>query len=255
MGSLLHGFRSDCSVVSWQRAPTRSPAKSTAPADVLGLRGAMYEVLKLNPRFAPAWVELAFANARQGNLAGALALARKAEELEPSRAGYHLLAGKILVDLGREEEAAKVSSFVAERWRGPDHNEALELWNRIPIEKRPQDTSVVEEIAADTKAAEGTLVSITCSDKGPGPTVLIQNSDGTLKFRSGGLRTIGYSDTLWYGTDHFSACHHLAGMRAVVRYKAAPDKESAGEWVDLELREDLPGSPDKKAATPADTKK
>lgn len=29
---------------------------------------------------------------------------------------------------------------------------------------------------------------------------------------------IGYSVTLWYGTDHFKICHHLEGMHALIRY-------------------------------------
>jgi hypothetical protein len=64
---------------------------------------------------------------------------------------------------------------------------------------------------------------------------------------------VGYSDTLWFGSDHFSLCHHLEGLRAVVRYKPSADKQSAGEWVELELREDLPKL-EKTSAPPAAAK-
>ena len=58
-------------------------AKSTADADVLSFRAAMYDVLKANPEFAPAFVELARLMVRQENYPYALSLARKAEFLEP----------------------------------------------------------------------------------------------------------------------------------------------------------------------------
>ncbi|HEY6944047.1 MAG TPA: hypothetical protein VI431_02825, partial [Candidatus Acidoferrum sp.] len=60
--------------------------------------------------------------------------------------------------------------------------------------------------------------------------------------------------TLWYGRDHFSVCHHLEGLRAIVRYKESQDKDSAGDWVELELREDLPTPATKKVEAAADPK-
>jgi hypothetical protein len=36
-----------------------------------------------------------------------------------------------------------------------------------------------------------------------------------MVFKSKGPQMIGYSDTLWYGSDHFSLCHHVEGMHAV----------------------------------------
>ncbi len=228
-------------------------ARSSVPADVLTLRAAMYDVLKANPRFAPAFIELAFANARQGDWPNALAQARRAEALEPTRAGYHVLTGRVLLELGRDEEAAKQASFVADRWHGPDRDEAVELWNRIPVEKRPPQGLLPEEFFPDSKTAQGTVLSVACGEKGQ-TTVILRNADGTLTFRSGGGILVGYSDTIWYGRDHFSVCRHVDGMRAVLRYKASPDKELAGEWNELELRQDLPEPPDKKGAAPTDAK-
>jgi hypothetical protein len=65
---------------------------------------------------------------------------------------------------------------------------------------------------------------------------------------------VGYSDTLWFGGDHFTLCHHLDGLRAVVRYKPSADKPSAGEWVELEFRQDLPAAQEKSATPPATAK-
>jgi tetratricopeptide (TPR) repeat protein len=226
---------------------------SSAPSDVLTLRTAMYDVLKLNPRFAPALVELALANTRRADWTAALPLARHAEDLEPTRAGYHVLVAKILLELGRNEEVAKQVAFVAERWHGPDRDEAMEVWSRIPADKRPANVPSIELPFPDSKATEGTVLSTACGEKGQGTTVVVQNSDGTLTFRSGTSFLVGFSDTIWYGTDHFSVCHHLDGMRAIVKYKASANKDLAGEWVELELRRDFPIQPGN-ATTPADTK-
>jgi hypothetical protein len=65
---------------------------------------------------------------------------------------------------------------------------------------------------------------------------------------------LGFSDTLWFGTDHFSVCHHLDGLRAVVRYKQSPDTPSAGEWVELEVRQDLPAPQEESSSPPTAAK-
>jgi tetratricopeptide (TPR) repeat protein len=214
----------------------------------------MYDVLKVNPRFAPAFVELAMTVARQGKYIDALNLARKAEDLEPSRAGYHLLVGRILLALGRNDEAAKQATFVVERWRGPDHDEAIELLSALPAEKRPLGATLIADALNGTQTSQGTLLSVTCVGK-EGTAVVIQNADGTRTFSSSaGAHMVGYSDTLWFGSDHFTLCHHIDGLRAVVRYKPSADKQSAGEWVELELREDLPGTQEKSGAPPAAAK-
>jgi Tfp pilus assembly protein PilF len=224
--------------------------KSNEPADKLKLRAAMYDVLKLNPRFAPAFIQLAMTTAREGSYINALNQARKAEELEPSRAGYHLLVGRLLLALGRVDEAAQQATFVAERWRGPDHDEATELWSALPAEKRPLDTTLLADALNGTQTSQGMVLSVTCAKEGT--AVVVQNADGTSTFSSfSGARMVGYSDTLWFGGDHFTLCHHLDGLRAVVRYKPNADKRSAGEWFELEFREDLPKAQEKSATPPA----
>jgi hypothetical protein len=61
----------------------------------------------------------------------------------------------------------------------------------------------------------------------------------------------GFSDTIWYGEDHFSLCHHLAGMRAVVRYKTSTDPAYAGDLSEIEIRDELPQAPAKTASAVA----
>jgi tetratricopeptide (TPR) repeat protein len=221
------------------------------------------KVLQINPLFAPAYVQLARLAVRENDLDSALILSRKAEEFEPSRAGYHLLTGQILSRLGKGADAATDAKFVADRWVGPDHNEAIELWNRVPVEQRPPGETIAEMAPKGTQIIEGSVKSVICPDKDADDTnpankdakdqgwAFVLDHDGhSLTFhRKGGFAT-GFSDTIWYGADHFSVCHHLEGLRAVIHYRAPSDATYAGDIAEIEIRDDLP-IPLKIAAAPA----
>jgi tetratricopeptide (TPR) repeat protein len=222
-------------------------AKRETPEQREALRTELLQITQINPQFAPAFVQLAMLDLADGQDAKALASSRKAEQLEPSRAGYHLLSGEILLRMKHEKEAAVHARYVAERWHGPDHNEAVALWNRIPLASRPADATVVEEVEEQSQAVEGKLRSMTCEDKG-NREVTLQRGDDLMVFKSKGRQMIGYSDTLWYGSDHFSLCHHVEGMHAVIRYRPAVSKDYAGDWLSIELRDELPPEPQQEAA-------
>jgi hypothetical protein len=76
----------------------------------------------------------------------------------------------------------------------------------------------------------------------------LQRGDDLMVFKSKGRQMIGYSDTLWYGSDHFSLCHHVEGMHAVIRYRPPVNKDYAGDWLSIELRDELPPEPLQEAA-------
>jgi Tfp pilus assembly protein PilF len=222
------------------------------------LRAQLLQISQINPQFAPALVQLAILDLADGQDAKALASSRKAEQLEPSRAGYHLLSGEILLRMKREKDAAEVARYVAERWHGPDHNEAVALWNRIPAASRTADAILIDEVEEQSQAAEGKMLSIACGEKNKNEVTLLRGDD-LLVFKSKGRQMIGYSDTLWYGSDHFSLCHHVEGMHAVIRYRPAVSKDYAGDWLSIELRDELPPDPQHQAAkappAPAPTKR
>jgi len=216
-----------------------SPAATSNAADDMNAFGAaLQRVLQLNPDFAPAYVQLARLALREKDLPSALTAARKAEELEPSRAGYHLLTGQILRRMGKGADAAEAAKFVADRWVGPDHNEAVELWNSVPAGERPAGESILEMAPKDTQTVEGTLKSVNCADEG---WAFVLNHDGqSLIFHRKGPYVAGFSDTIWYGADHFTFCHHLEGLRALVRYRNPANATYAGDVAEVEIRDDLP---------------
>jgi Tfp pilus assembly protein PilF len=214
-------------------------ARSDAPADQADLHDSLLKTLDLNPDFAPAYVQLARQAIRQGDLARALALARKAEQLEPSRAGYHLLSGQILLRLGRGNEAASYAQYVAERWGDPDHDEAVELWNSVPAQQRSAgDAPVPIPLKENQKRVEGVAKSVTCDDKTV--TLMLDHEGQTLTFRANSDHiSTGFSDTLWYGEDHYNFCRHGEGLRVVVQYLAPSDASYTGNAVVLAFRDDL----------------
>lgn len=218
-------------------------ARSDAPADQAKLERVLNKVLEQDPQFAPALVQLARLYVRQDNLEKAYAAARKAEGLEPTRAGYHLLSGRILQLRGHGAEAAGFARFVASRWQGPDHDEALELWNRVPADQRPAGETLVPSVIADTQVVEGVVKSVVCGRSAENEqqkyTLVIDQGGHELTFQPKGAFGVGYSDTLWWGRDHFSSCMHITGIRAVVHYKPSSDPKYAGDLARLDLRDDL----------------
>ncbi len=212
-------------------------ASSNAPADETALHDALTHVADLDPQFAPVYVQLARLNVRENNLPLAYGTSRRAEELEPSRAEYHLLTGQILHRMGRDVEAAGNAEYVAKLWHGPDHDEAVDLWNSIPAKQKPSGASLAEEIPSGARTIAGLVRATNCHDLG---LIVLEHDGNPLTYRFSDVSIIGIPDTLWYGPDHFSRCHNLEGMSAVVRYAEPKDSSYQGDITELELRDPLP---------------
>jgi tetratricopeptide (TPR) repeat protein len=219
-------------------------ATSDNPSAQTAFHDALLKVLELNPQFGPAFVQLARLSLRQGDLKKAFGLSRRAEELEPTRAGYHLLTGQILLRMGKGIDAAACAKFVADRWSETDHNEAVELWNNVPAFQRPVEESLSTTTPKDAQTARGTVKSVGCSaqdrdGQDQGWTLTLNRDGQSLTFHGKGFAA-GFADTIWYGEDHFSPCHHLEGMRAVVYYRSPSAASYSGDVIEIEIRDDLP---------------
>lgn len=223
-------------------------AGSGVRADQSAFRQGLTDTLNINLQFAPAFVQMARLSVRQNDLKSALNYSERAETLEPSRAGYHLLTGNILLRMGRQPQAANYAKFVADRWFGSDHNEAVELWNQVPESDRPPGIVVSDWNPKETERAEGTLKGVVCGDKDNWSLTLTEG-DQTLTFHEMGRYIWGFSDTIWYGQDHINLCHNLEGHRTIVYYKPSGDSTFAGNVVELEVRDDLTPAPSANPAT------
>jgi hypothetical protein len=138
-----------------------------------------------------------------------------------------------------------VANAVAERWFGSDSAEALAVaaqarkLGNIPATPEEQAKETEEmKYAAGTTAVEGVVKSVTCEKSKP-QQLILQSGGKDLTFQSAKTHGVGFSDTLWYGEDHFNSCYHLDGMNAVVRYKPPADPGAPTEFQWLEIRDEL----------------
>jgi Tfp pilus assembly protein PilF len=212
---------------------------SQSASDANAYGSALGRVLQISPQFAPAYAQLARLAMRESDLNSAILLSRKAEELEPSLAGYHLLSGQVLHRMGKDGDAANAAKFVADRWIGADHNEAVELWNSIPPGQRPAGQAISEVAPRDTQTAEGKIKSVACGDKEQDWALMLDKNSSRLTFHRKGGFDLGFADTIWYGGDHFNLCHHVEGLRAVVHYHPPSDTTYAGDVAEIEIRDDF----------------
>lgn len=215
-------------------------AASSSPEAQSQFRGALQKVVQLDPKLPSAYVQLALLAVRQNNLPQALQYSRCAEALAPGRAEYHLLTGRILLRMGRGAQAARIAKFVAARWRGTDHDEAVALWDRVPAAQRPAGKALSLSVPAGLRVASGTIQSEQCSDGHAKYQIVIQSGGRLLTFRAAKRFEYGFSDTLWYGVDHFTLCHNLNGLHAVVFFHPTSRAGSDGKIAVLEIRDTFP---------------
>ncbi len=225
------------------------PVAAQSPRELQATELALRHVTELAPKFAPPYVELALVETRQGNAQQAYMDARQAEALEPWRAGYHILTGRILLIGNQPAVAARYSRFVAARWFGPDHNEAVDLWQAVPSAEQGDGPPLTMDLPPGVQIARGTLVDVSCGSAPDARFKVTLQPDGPaganpLTFASNGRLIIGFSDTFWWGEDHYNSCYHLAGHPALVAYK--PQGSDGGQLVDLEVRDDTPLLPQPK---------
>ncbi len=227
-------------------------AKASTPAEAVAYRTHLQQVIAINPSFAPAFVEMAKLAIREHDYQTAHDDAHKAESLEPFRAGYYLLTGRILLAEGRGPEAAQFAKYVADHWVGPDHDEAVELWNKVPPAQRPAGIALAMQPFADHAQSITGIIQSTQCGTATSPYKVELRIDGTLRIFSPlhGMAS-GFSDTLWYGEDHFNFCHHLQGKRALVFYQPGADPSAPANLLDFEIRDDDDAPVASAPATPA----
>jgi len=209
-------------------------------------QATLQHITQLAPAFAPPYAELALLEWQLGDIQQAYNDAHQAETLEPWRAGYRILTGRILLQGKKPALAVDSSRYVATHWFGPDHDEAVDLWQAIPADMRGDGPPLALDMPSGVEIVRGRLLDVSCGNPNEVHKMnvtLIPDEPHDAKpitFAIDGNLRIGFSDTLWWGEDHFSPCHHLAGHPAVLGYK--PQGTEGGQLVDLEVRDDLPNT-------------
>ena len=218
---------------------TGTPLKEQNAQQLEQTRQTLEGIRAKEPKFAPAVVELALIQWRLGQLNDAYKSALVAEKLEPWRAEYHLLTARILLQGKQPKVAEAYARSVAARWPGSDHDEAVDVWNRLPASARGDGPALTLSFPADATVVRGTIVSSSCEK--PGLNVVMRPDDSKaadVKVVATGPFESGFADTLWMGEDHYTPCFHLAGLPGVVAYRAGGD--GVNKLVVLEVRDNLP---------------
>lgn len=224
-------------------AMTTTPLNKQSPPELLATQSELLKVTQAAPRFAAPFADLALVEWYRGYLQQAIHDALIAEDLEPSRAGYRILAGEIFLRGNKPELAAAEARYVAAHWSGPADNEAVDLFNAVPPADRGNRPAPVYEFPSRSEIMRGTLMSVNCSVSGQVSSLtLLPAGRGaaplTLSVSKDVL--IGYSDTFWWGHDHFSPCHQLSGATAIL---ATQTVNSADRVVEIDVRDSRPKGP------------
>ena len=201
----------------------------------------MRKVRELNSNFAPAHVELARAYMNAGRLDIADGAAMTAAKAEQGRAGYWSQWARVRLARGDAKGAAEIARYVAERWTATDRDQAIEIWKEA-VAKDPKLGEKPLEVTSDApegSAASGIIADVKCEEKKPldlslktGDRVLHLSSEEGKGFR------MGWEDTIWFGSDHFSLCHHVQGRQAKVVYK--PVGEDKGVLEQIRIQDSFP---------------
>jgi len=195
-------------------------SKSNEPADKLKQRAAMYDVLKLNPWFAPAFIQLAMTTAREGSYINALTRPGKLKN-SSLRARLSLVGRKTPSRLGRVDErrsrpplsrnvgAARITT------KRPNYGSAL------PAEKRPLDTTHLADAALNGHSdfTRNGAVGNVCEGRHRGRRPECGRDKHLSSFS--GARMIGYQ-TRCGSAVITSLSAIISTDAAVVRYKPTP---------------------------------
>lgn len=208
------------------------------PGEATGeIIAGMRKVRDLSPNFAPAHVELSRVYMKAGRLDLADGAAMTAAKAEQGRAGYWSQWARVRLLRGDAKGAAEIARYVAERWTGTDRDQAIEIWKEAVAKdaKLGEKPLAVTSDAPEGSVATGTVAEVKCEEKKP-LEMSLKTSDRVLHLATeeGKSFRMGFEDTVWYGSDHFSLCHHVQGRQASVVYKPVGEDKGFIEQIRIE---------------------
>lgn len=214
------------------------------------------QVVKEDPRFAPAFLALArLLTEEQGPSEESILLAHRAALLEPFSAGYQLSYGYLQLQAGHTSEAEQVARYVVRI--APEGQELEDA--QLLLEKTTTGKQTVAAGSNDTPATlianstpspssskpileksmvTGVVESVTCSAASKS---FILNSQGTkFTFDSSGMIDFDLPRTLWIPRELFVPCKHVVGQTFEVRFRPPLNPNGANYPNVMILRESYP---------------
>jgi tetratricopeptide (TPR) repeat protein len=226
------------------------------------VEASLRQAIALNPRFAPAYNELAMDyGMRREHLDEALQLITKAVQLDPATVAYRLNAASLLAEMGRFDESDKVLQAALKAARNSE--EASMIENRIQqaaqfqaARTRPDRTPELGEPAASPQVvvvnktpppkhptepptgpkhyAQGVIKNVACSYPSilefqvvsPAKTVSVYIND----FYKLEVSALGFTPT-----GSINPCTDFEGRPVKIQYAESSDKTVDGQVISVEL--------------------
>ncbi len=215
--------------------------------------------IKLNPKFAPAYDELALLyEMRHEKLDQAHMLNLQAAQLDPGNLGYRLNTASILQEQNRLTDAIKVLHAAERLAKTPDelstvqgriktleqyqalhaqvaegHPQASAEASTMPL-KPPAPKHPTEPPSGPKHTAQGIIKGVQCTD----PSEIELKVEGTGKgvsLYSNNYYEIGFSAANFTPQGEIHPCTDLEGMKASVQYATTSDKTIDGQILSVEL--------------------
>lgn len=202
--------------------------------------------IELDPGFAPGYDGLAvFYAKRRENLEEALALARKALDLEPGVSAYALHVREILMALGRTDEAIETGQRVLAQSRTDlDRERAIPFLDKLEhdpearadrreMEPKATEKAPVGRGSEPLRLAQGTVSAVMCAPPAEMKlTLRLKSSFLTLHTADRNRVQFSFTRTTPLALD---PCTDLERVTARLIYTPVRDKPWAGEIVVVEL--------------------
>ncbi len=237
-------------------------------ADTTAAVGLLEKAISMNPQFAPAYAALSSRYSTNPETHDkALAVGRKAVELEPGNLQYAVAYSFVLLNVGRLADAKVMAARIQAASRTPEDRE-LSLQLDQAIQSRAEydaqmaaykrqaaqqqqtaaqrsslativpgrngttpsaEESVVNKHDKETQyAVEGTIASADCAGGAGGKVLLMVNRSG-LRFKIVDIKQLQVAEGNTDVSDHAPACADWKGRRARLYFYQLKDKEFAGE--------------------------
>ncbi len=206
------------------------------------------EIIHNNPRFAPAFTQVAILDWWLGDMDGASRAAAEAERLEPGRYGYKVLAARILLAQHQPRRASEVARVIATNESADGKLVGMQLWQSIPPTERQGDPPRLDGIPANLTAANGTVAHLLCGTYTPvtgfhWPPKVTMQVNGTAHTQTLQLTAADHAhfeveDTAWIGGGRVSVCRTSQNRPVTAIYR--PGNKGFGELYRLILLDDVP---------------
>lgn len=230
--------------------------------DGSSIEGSLRQAIALNPRFAPAYNQLAmYYGMRHEHLKDALQLVTRASQLDPATIGYRLNAANLLEEMGRFAEANQVLQAALKAARNPQ--DAAMVENRIrqsaemqamrsrsdhtpelggtpgspqiiDVDKLNPPKHPSEPPTGPKHYSVGVIRNVSCSD----PSAIefqVVSANKTVSVYSNNFYKLDVTALGFTPTGSISPCSDFEGRTARVEYAESSDKTVDGQVIAVEL--------------------